>query len=113
MIKQAQETVLHEGLYGGEGKVWVTRNVTVGDQLSGLKMFAKVAVDSGASIGYHDHPNDAEGYYIVSGKGVFLDHGHVERNVQAGDFCFITKGQGHGIQNTGGTILELIAVVIP
>ncbi len=113
MIKQPEKTELYDGLHGGTGNIWVTRNVTKEDQLEGLDMFAKVEVDIGASIGYHEHIHDAEVYYITAGKGIFFDNGKVEKSVQPGDFCFISKGQGHGIQNTGDSILEIIAVVVP
>lgn len=112
MIKQPQATELLEGLYGGNGKVWISRNVTKEDDVFGIDLFAKVQVDVGASIGYHLHTKDAEVYYIVSGEGCFIDDGQVEKLVQAGDFCFITKGQSHGIRNTGETMLDMIAVVV-
>lgn len=112
MIKQPQTTELLEDLHGGSGKIWISRNVTKDDQVFGIDMFAKVQVDRGSSIGYHLHTDDAEAYYIVAGKGLFMDDGQVEKVVQPGDFCFITKGQSHGIRNIGDSILEIIAVVV-
>jgi mannose-6-phosphate isomerase-like protein (cupin superfamily) len=111
MIKKEQKGQSLQNLYGGSGTVHIVRKLTTHDAVSGLDMFAEVTLDVGASIGYHLHDTDAEAYYIVHGEGIFLDDGRVEKTVQSGDLCLITKGQGHGLTNTGKTPLHMIAVV--
>lgn len=112
MIKKAELIEEYNELHGGKGSVLVERNITKADGIPGLDMFAKVSIEVGASIGYHEHVEDAEGYFIVEGKGIFLDNGEIEVPVEKGDFCFVNKGQGHGIINTGNEPLQIVAVVI-
>lgn len=112
MIKKTELVEEYNELHGGQGRVLVERNITKADGIQGLDMFAKVSIDVGASIGYHEHVKDAEGYFIVEGEGIFIDNGEIEKPVQKGDFCFIYKGQGHGMINTGKHPLQLIAIVI-
>ncbi|MDS9471506.1 cupin domain-containing protein [Sporosarcina pasteurii] len=112
MIKKPGLIETYHCLHGGNGKVLVERNITREDGIQGLDMLARVSVEVGASIGYHQHVEDSEGYFIVEGEGVFIDNGKVEKEVVKGDFCFICKGQGHGIINTGDVPLEIMAIVI-
>lgn len=100
-----------ENLHGGTGTVHITRKLTKEDKITGLNMFAEVTLEVGASIGYHLHESDAEAYHIVQGEGIFLDHQEVEKHVTNGDLCLITKGQGHGLMNTGNQDLKIIAIV--
>lgn len=112
MIKKSMSIEEYHELHGGQGRVLVERNITKADGIKGLAMFAKVSLDVGASIGYHIHVNDAEGYFIIEGTGIFIDNGEIKKTVGKGDLCFINKGEGHGIINTGSQPLEMVAIVI-
>lgn len=113
MIKDADsiEKVTYENLHGGHGSVHISHYIKAADDFKGLDVFATVTLAAGASIGYHIHTTDSEAYYILEGQGTFIDHGEIEKEVQAGDLCIITKGQGHGLKNTGQGRLICLAVV--
>lgn len=66
---------------------------------------------AGCEIGYHEHHNESETYYIISGQGVYNDNG-TNRPVSAGDITFTPDGFGHGLDNTGTENLVLMALVI-
>ena len=65
----------------------------------------------GCSLGYHEHHNESETYYILSGKGIYSDNGTL-RMVQAGDVTFTPDGKGHGLTNIGDEDLVFMALTI-
>ena len=70
-----------------------------------------ITLEPGCEIGYHEHHNESETYYIISGQGVYNDNG-TNRPVSAGDITFTPDGFGHGLDNTGTENLVLMALVI-
>ncbi len=64
----------------------------------------------GSSIGYHQHVENAEIMYILSGSGVVNEDG-VEREVHAGESTYCAKGHFHGLVNNGTEELHFFAVV--
>ncbi|EMR07040.1 hypothetical protein C772_01176 [Bhargavaea cecembensis DSE10] len=110
MIKQVSEKEFIEKPRRGDGSMEISRIVTKEDKIEGIDLFARVTVHPHSAIGYHIHEDDSEVYYLLEGKGIFNDNG--ERvNVQAGDFCVIRQGQGHGIENPYDEKIEMIALV--
>ncbi|MBO1914708.1 cupin domain-containing protein, partial [Microvirga sp. 3-52] len=93
------------------GKIEIHKKITKEDQVEGLSLFAKVVVSPHSTIGYHQHTDDAEAYYLLKGEGIFLDHNEARVPVKAGDLCLIKKGQSHGLENLTDQELEMIAVV--
>ena|SRR5690625_495834 len=110
MIRNVKETDRYNELHDGEGEVTISRLLDKGIA-EGLDLFAVVTVPKGASIGYHTHQSDSEGYYILSGDAEFTDADGSVKTVGAGELCLITKGQSHGIRNSGDTELKFLAVV--
>ena len=110
MILNVKETDRYNELHDGEGEVTISRLLDKGIA-EGLDLFAVVTVPKGASIGYHTHQSDSEGYYILSGEAEFTDADGSVKTVGAGELCLITKGQSHGISNSGDTELKFLAVV--
>lgn len=113
MIKDLKniKAVTYENLHGGRGKVHISHWIDPMDDFKGLDVFAEVILEVGASIGYHIHEQDSEAYFILNGQAIFIDHGKVERTVNQGDLCIITKNQGHGIINMGEDELKILAIV--
>lgn len=59
----------------------------------------------------HDHTDDFEIYYILSGKGKVLDNGGFIE-VNEGDVIYTADGDEHCIENIGDEDLVFIAAVI-
>ena len=60
-----------ENMAGGTGHVLIKRLLDE-KQLNGkCKMYAEVTLEPGCSLGYHEHHNESETYYILSGKGIY------------------------------------------
>ena len=87
-----------ENMCGGEGHVLIKH-------ILGEKEL------NGCSLGYHEHHNESETYYILRGEGDYNDNGTV-RPVKAGDVTFTPDGKGHGLKNTGDTDLVFMALII-
>ena len=77
----------------------------------GCRTFARVTLEEGCELGYHEHHGETETYYILSGQGLYNDNGK-EILVQAGDVTFCDDGCGHGLKNTGNDAIEFVALIL-
>lgn len=109
MIFKTEDSVTLENLHGGNGRIKLEKCEV--DQHQKLELLVKVTVPINGSIGYHQHIDDYEGYYILNGEGVFQDK-HGKSKVESGDFCLINTGDSHGIENTGATEMTIFAIVM-
>ncbi|MEG0855493.1 MAG: cupin domain-containing protein [Terrisporobacter sp.] len=112
MILKKEQLKIEEGnLKNGKGNC--KREVLVDPKyLKGqAKLFAKISIPVGNSIGMHDHVEDFEVYYILKGKGQVLDNYEIIE-VNVGDVIYTADGNKHFIENIGDEDLEFIAVVI-
>ena len=80
------------------------------------RIFAHTVLPSGSSVGWHQHVNDTEAYYIIQGEGDFYegDTGDGERkktHITVGDVCAIEVGQWHAIENNSNGDLGFIALI--
>jgi mannose-6-phosphate isomerase-like protein (cupin superfamily) len=115
MIKHNGETKVDhvEKMRGGAGTVIIDNLLEKEkNEFNGKgRLFAKITVKPGCSVGYHMHEGETETYYIVSGKGVFNDNG-VIKDVVAGDVTVTVGGQGHGMENKGVEDLVMMALIL-
>ena len=89
-----------EAMCGGKGHVLIKHILGEKEMNGKCGLYAEVTLEPGCSLGYHEHHNESETYYILSGKGIYSDNGTL-RMVKAGDVTFTPDGQGHGMTNTG------------
>ena len=114
MIRRKEECKVEyrEKMRDGEGVAKVTSLIAGPEELNGKgRLFSRIVLEPGCSIGYHVHENDAELFYILAGSGVYSDNGNPV-NVQAGDVAICETGHGHSIANTGKETLEFVAVIV-
>jgi mannose-6-phosphate isomerase-like protein (cupin superfamily) len=111
MIRRGEElrsdTV--EKRLGGKGKFKVVNILEPEQMRDKASAFSRVVFPPGSSIGYHQHTDDAEVYYIIKGEGQVSDNGTLV-TVSAGDMAFCPIGDSHSIENTGHENLEFIAL---
>lgn len=62
---------------------------------------------AGVSIGVHQHVDNEEIYYLVSGSGI-LTYDDVEYEMQAGDISLCTAGHSHAFLATTDSILVVV-----
>ncbi len=110
MVKQEVRTDV-EGLGGGKGTAHLY-HILNKDQLGGIgRLYARVVLDPGVSVGWHKHSGETEPYYILSGEGTFIDNDGSRNTVHAGDICTIENNQFHSIENNSDKPLEFMALI--
>ncbi|MDL2273123.1 cupin domain-containing protein [Oscillospiraceae bacterium OttesenSCG-928-G22] len=75
------------------------------------RLFSKVTLEKGSSIGYHVHEGEYELYHILSGEGRYDDNG-TDVTLRAGDTAFCPSGEGHSIECAGDGPLVFLALVL-
>lgn len=113
MIKTANEMIseLKNEMRGGKGSIEL-QHIFRQDEFTGkARLFAKVTINPGCSIGLHEHQAEEEIYYIISGKGIVNDNGKV-KEVLSGDAVLTGNGASHSIENCGDVPLIMVAVIL-
>jgi len=75
------------------------------------RLFSKITVKPGCSIGYHVHEGESELFYFIRGNGIYSDNG-TRVPVSAGDVAICPAGEGHSIANESDEVLELVALIV-
>ncbi len=104
-------TEYRENMRGGQGTIAITNIFNKHDFKANCRLCAKITIQPGDSIGFHEHVNEEELYLIIQGKALVNDNGH-EKELHAGDAILTGNGTGHAIQNIGLQPLELIAIIL-
>ena len=114
MIRKSSECQIEyrEHMRDGDGTVQLTHFIKGPEELNGKgRLFSKITLNPGCSIGYHLHDKDAELFYILKGTAEYNDNGEM-RTVQAGDVTICPTGTCHGIANKTDEVVELVAVIV-
>ena len=78
-------TELRPEMRGGTGTVKIEHLLDEAGELRGLnRLFARLTLEPGTSIGFHEHVGEAEVFVVISGTGEIDDNG-VKSTVAAGD----------------------------
>lgn len=114
MIRKENELTIEyrEHMRDGDGTVMLTNFITGPEELCGKgRLFSKITLNPGCSIGTHSHDHDSELFYILKGTAEYDDNGTV-RTVTAGDVTICPVGEKHGIANRTDEVVELVAVIV-
>ena len=114
MIRKAKECEIEyrEHMRDGEGTVQLTNLISGPEELNGKgRLFSRITLQPGCSIGYHVHDKDVELFYILTGTAQYSDNGETV-TVTAGDVTICETGHGHSIANNSQELVELIAVIV-
>lgn len=65
----------------------------------------------GVSVGLHEHTDDEEYYYILSGHGIMELNGE-RMEVTAGDITAVFPGGKHSLENTGREDLRMLVISV-
>ena len=109
--KGQYNTELRPEMRGGTGTVKIEHLLDEAGELRGLnRLFARLTLEPGTSIGFHEHVGEAEVFVVISGTGEIDDNG-VKSTVAAGDTILTGFGAGHGVACTGNEPLVMLAVI--
>ncbi|SHJ14946.1 cupin domain-containing protein [Parasporobacterium paucivorans] len=112
MIKRREDlTAIPRNIQGGNGEVMMIPFLTQEEFRGKGRVFSKMILKPGVSIGNHLHEGDFEGYYILKGKGKIIDNGR-EAEVYEGDFALTDDGESHALINDTQEDLEIIALLL-
>ncbi|MEG0490847.1 MAG: cupin domain-containing protein [Hydrogenoanaerobacterium sp.] len=111
-MRKEKEAVYVEHVGGGAGKVEIHHIMNEDEFLGDGRMFARLVLEPGNVVGWHEHQEEAEYYYILSGEGEFTDSDHQTHSVKAGDFCPMKVGSGHALANTGKVPLIFFGLIL-
>lgn len=74
-------------------------------------MFSVITLLPGQSIGLHQHTDDAEAMYVLSGHPSIID-GTETFELAPGDATYCTGGAQHSLFNPSAEPAQILAVVI-
>ncbi|HEY9593232.1 MAG TPA: cupin domain-containing protein [Spirochaetia bacterium] len=114
MIKRnaEMEKEVRERMREGTGTTEIVHVFRKGELTSGkTRLFARMRLPPGSSIGYHRHDAEEEIFYILAGTATVTDDGSVS-TVGAGDAVLTGDGHSHSIANNGSEPLEFMAVIL-
>ena len=105
------EKEVRERMRDGKGAVDIL-HIFRKEELKGkVRLFARMRLHRGSSIGYHVHEGEEEIFYILSGTGVVTEQG-VTGQVGPGDAVLTGAGAGHSLENQGDEPLEFLATIL-
>jgi len=96
---------------GGHGPIYIQPLLQTSQMGENIRLFAKVILPPGSSLGDHLHENEREIYVILSGQGTYHDD---ERTypIHTGDVLVCPSGHRHGVVNDGEVPLVWQATII-
>ena len=110
-ISDEMKREVKEQFRGGKGSV-TFKEIFSKDEMTGKsRLCSTITLSPGSSIGLHEHVDEEEIYYVISGKGIVTDNG-ITREVSEGDAILTVGGTSHAVENTGNEPLEMLAVIL-
>ncbi len=113
MIRRTGEYTVDvkEQMRGGEGSVKIEHYWHPGIEMKAAnRLFAKLTLQPGSSIGFHQHSEEEEVFVILRGAAETDDNG-IKTVLNAGDTILTGNGAGHSIKCVSQEPLEVLAVI--
>ena len=109
--KNALEAEVKENMRGGNGAPVITH--IIGGEILGNKgrLYSKIVMQPGDSIGYHQHVGEQEIFYFLSGEGMVKDNEETIK-IYPGDVMITPDQSYHSIENTGTGELVFMALIL-
>ena len=113
MVRNTMNKVVIKNPHGGIGCIEKYDVLTGEDTFGHISLVAKVILYPQTIIGFHQHKDEEEAYYVLKGQGYFINSQKERIPVKAGDVCLMEKGRSHGMENLNDEEMEMIAIVYP
>ncbi|MDR1570589.1 MAG: cupin domain-containing protein [Oscillospiraceae bacterium] len=98
-----------ENMRGGNGKV--TLDHLLPESPANVRLFSRITLAPGCSIGKHTHEGETEIFAFESGTGTVLDD-DLPIRVKPGFIMTTTSGHAHAVENDGEDNLVFLAVIV-
>ena len=115
MIRTADEMIqeIRHNMRGGHGSVEIMHLFRAGEFKGKARLYARIIMEPGCSIGLHEHVGEEEIYTVIRGQAVLADSTlDREHAMNPGDASLTLSGESHSIRNDGPDQLEIIALVL-
>jgi mannose-6-phosphate isomerase-like protein (cupin superfamily) len=109
--KAEMEKEVRERMRDGAGAVEILHVFRQKELHGKVRLFARLRLVTGSSIGYHLHDGEEEIFYILSGSGRVTE-GSTVTMVGPGDAVLTASGGGHSIENLGEEPLDFLATIL-
>ena len=109
--KLTYQTKYNEKMRGGEGVAVIEELLTPSELYDKGRLFAKITLGPGCSIGHHIHEGEMEVFFIVSGQAELSDNGETV-TLAPGDTALTQSGEEHSVKCVGDTPLEMVALIL-
>ena len=109
ICKNSKGTVeKRDSMRGGNGTVQIEH---LFDALpASCRLFSVITLEKGTSIGEHEHLQEAELFYVLSGAAIYTDNG-VPSMLTAGDST-IVRGGKHSVEGVSDEPCRILAVIV-
>lgn len=105
-------SVDQQNFLGGQGTIHFD-HILEADEMHGMnRVYAKLTVPKGSSVGYHVHQGDGEDYYVLSGIATIDDNHERTITLHKGEHFYTPSGKGHSLINLADEDLEIMALII-
>lgn len=109
--KSAMRREPTEHMRDGEGVIVNDHILEKNEMRTNCRLFTRMTIEPGASIGYHKHAKEEDIYYILSGIATVCDNGDT-KVVYPGEVVYTGDGDSHSIANNGNVPLELVDIIL-
>ena len=107
----AHPDLLRPNMRGGEGTVVISPIADGGELPEKCRLFGKITIPAGASIGVHEHQGECEIFYVLQGNPVIADDDETY-SAHPGDCILTHSGHCHGVMNPGPEDVVMIANIV-
>ena len=113
MIRRSHEMLqeVRENMRGGTGQVEFMHIFQENELGGDARLCAKITLPPGSSIGFHNHDDEEEIYYILKGTATVDDNGE-KAELKPGDAVLTGGGNGHSIANNSDEPVEFMAIIL-
>ena len=107
------EKVHQEKPRGGEGSQDLHCAFKMGEapKNTAFQLAAYQILAPKSAIGYHEHTDNSDMYFVISGKGIYTDENKKEIPIGPGDIALCPVGQSHALANPNNEPLIFHAVM--
>ncbi len=102
---------LREHMRAGDGTVKITNFVGKDELLGKGRLFARITLEPGCSIGEHIHEGDSELFVVERGCPTYNDGGTTVE-AKPGDVLICPAETGHSIANHTDETVDIIALIV-
>ena len=113
MIRRNEEIKVRDSVNarGGNGIVHFYDFMMPEDAEGHGRLFSKLVLPPGASIGEHQHEGEFEAFYVIEGNPTVTDNGEAV-GLNPGDMHLCKNGSSHSVANNTNTDVILIALIM-